>query len=428
MSDARCRSGRGPASAPRPGPLHTRRTFLKRGTAALSAAALARSGALAVDKLPKKIRVGVIGGRFGLQFQWHEHPDCIVEAVSDLRPDRCKRLMQTYKCSKSYPSLEKLVLDKNIDAIAVFTDGPLHVQHTVEGMTHGKHVITAVPAAWGTLEQCHLLRDTVEKHGLTYMMAETSCYRQNNISAQQFYREGKFGQVYYSESEYQHAGLESLYMEGGKRTWRYGVAPMHYPTHCSAHLISVTGERLVEVVCHGWGDDNPVLKDNVYKNPFWNESAMFKTNRGHAHRMNIWWRGAHRVTERAEWIGTKMSFYSAHPNGTGPVLVYAGGAKGKDDAGFQHHAGQLVQYKQPQYWGGDALPKPLRHGSGHDGSHTFLTHEFIDALVHERKPAIDVYESLAYTAPGIVAHESALRGGERMKIPSFDRAAKGVKA
>jgi len=408
MSNARRRSGRAPASALRSGAPHSRRTFLKRGTAALSAAALAGSGALAVDKLPKKIRVGVIGGRFGLQFQWHEHPDCIVEAVSDLRPDRRKRLMQTYKCSKSYPSLEKLVLDKNIDAIAVFTDGPLHVQHTVEGMKHGKHVITAVPAAWGTLEQCHLLRDTVEKHGLTYMMAETSCYRQNNISAQQFYREGKFGQVYYSESEYQHAGLESLYLEGGKRTWRYGVAPMHYPTHCSAHLISVTGERLVEVVCHGWGDDSQILKDNVYKNPFSNESAMFKTNRGHAHRMNIWWQGAHRGTERAEWIGTKMSFYSAHPNG--------------------NRAGQLVQYKQPQYWRGEALPKPLRHGSGHDGSHSFLTHEFIDALVNERKPAIDVYESLAYTAPGIVAHESALRGGESMKIPSFDRAAKGGRA
>ena len=110
------------------------------------------------------------------------------------------------------------------------------------------------------------------------------------------------------------------------------------------------------------------------------------------------------------------------------MLVYAGGKAGKDDAGFRHRAGQLVQYKQPQYWQGEVLPKPLRHGGGHDGSHPFLTHEFIDALVSERKPAIDVYESLAYTAPGIVAHESALRGGESMKIPSFDRRTKGGKA
>jgi hypothetical protein len=27
---------------------------------------------------------------------------------------------------------------------------------------------------------------------------------------------------------------------------------------------------------------------------------------------------------------------------------------------------------------------------------------------------------VAYTAPGIVAHQSALKGGEQMKVPQFD--------
>ena len=35
--------------------------------------------------------------------------------------------------------------------------------------------------------------------------------------------------------------------------------------------------------------------------------------------------------------------------------------------------------------------------------------------------AVDVYESVAYTAPGIVAHQSALKGGELLKIPDFGR-------
>jgi hypothetical protein len=65
------------------------------------------------------------------------------------------------------------------------------------------------------------------------------------------------------------------------------------------------------------------------------------------------------------------------------------------------------------------LPEPLRHDSGHDGSHTFLTHEFIDALVHDRRPAIDIDEALAYTVPGIVAHASALEGGRQMRIKQF---------
>ena len=54
-------------------------------------------------------------------------------------------------------------------------------------------------------------------------------------------------------------------------------------------------------------------------------------------------------------------------------------------------------------------------------SHTFLPHEFIQALVQDREPSLDVYTAVAETACGMVAHESALRDGELMKIPSFDK-------
>ena len=66
------------------------------------------------------------------------------------------------------------------------------------------------------------------------------------------------------------------------------------------------------------------------------------------------------------------------------------------------------------------MTEPLRHNSGHDGSHTFITHEFIDALINNRSPEVNIHEALAYTAPGIVAHQSALKGGECMKVPRFD--------
>jgi len=404
----------------------SRRAFLKR-SAAVMGASLPLHAVLAVNTAPKKVRIGVVGGGFGASFQWHEHPDCVVEAVSDLRPERRDRLMQVYRCSKSYRSLEELVLDRNIDAVAVFTEGPNHVRHVIEVMKHGKHAISAVPASLGGgVAEAERLLDAVQKYGLTYMMAETSYYQQPTISARRFQEQGKFGTITYCEAEYQHAGLEVLYFENGKRTWRHGLAPMHYPTHCTAFLTGVTGERLTEVVCHGWGDDDPICQDNVYGNPFWNESAMFRTDRGHAFRCNVWWKGAHRGTERAQWIGNKMSFYAGHPNGLGPVIVRsAEGRREKDDAGFVRDLPEMEHYKQPEWWKTDMLPEPLRHNSGHHGSHTFLTHEFVDALMHDRRPTVDIYEALAYTVPGIVAHESALRGGALMKIPQFERPASG---
>jgi hypothetical protein len=69
----------------------------------------------------------------------------------------------------------------------------------------------------------------------------------------------------------------------------------------------------------------------------------------------------------------------------------------------------------------ERLPQPMRVGSGHGGSHTYLTHEFIAALVEEREPAVDLYESLAMTVPGLVAMESSRKDGEQLKIPSFDK-------
>jgi predicted dehydrogenase len=397
-----------------------RREFLKQGALSIAGMAVAAPYAMAVNSAPKKVRVAIVGGGFGMGFYFHEHPDCIVEAVSDLRRDRRERLMKYYRCQKSYESLEELVQDPKIDAVFCATDGPLHTQHTELAMRHGKHVMTAVPAACQSLDDCHRLLDTVRRYKLIYMMAETSYYQQSTISARKFYREGQFGDLFYCESEYLHPGGESLSYRDGKRTWRYGFPPLNYPTHDTAHLVGVTGERLVEVTCYGWGSQQASFPDNFYDNPFRNESALFKTNRGHTFRVLRWGAGAVKGCERAQWLGSKMSFYSAHPNGVGPVIVRSTTRKGKDDAGFVVSEAKLEPYQQPNWWSTEMLPEPLRHDSGHQGSHTFLTHEFIDAVAHDRKPTVDVYEALSYTAPGIVAHQSAVSGGQQMKIPVFD--------
>jgi len=77
----------------------------------------------------------------------------------------------------------------------------------------------------------------------------------------------------------------------------------------------------------------------------------------------------------------------------------------------------LEKYEQPEWWKTDLLPEPLRHNSGHEGSHTFITHEFVDSLVRGRKPFVDIEAALAYTVPGMIAHQSALQGGRSLKIP-----------
>ena len=358
---------------------------------------------LATDR---KVKIGIVGGGFGTSFYYHEHPNCIVHAVSDLRADRRDALMKTYKCAKSYESLEKMLGDKEIEAIALYTEAPNHAKHVLEILQAGKHVGSAVPAAT-SLEDCEKMLEAKKRTGLKYMMFETSYYRYFTIAARELFRQGKFGELFYSEVEYYHPKnvdfVKKYYYYEGKRTWRYGFPPMLYPTHSNGFLVGVTGERFTEVSCLGWGDPNePCLKDNDYDNRINAASALCKTDKGHICRSNVFWTGTE-DGERAQWIGTDMSLFM--PSSSGQP--------------FKMRGKKCTEWTDvPKYW--ERLPKPLRHDSGHGGSHTFITHEFIAALIENREPAIDIHEALAMTAPGIVANASARKGGEQMKVPSFD--------
>lgn len=403
-----------------PATLLHRRKFIKLSGGAAAAMMMPRFAFTAPSPNANPLRIGIVGGRFGLGFYFHEHPNCIVEAVSDLREDRRNSLMETYGCKKSYQSLTELLKDPKVQAVFLATPAPDHVKHSIESLKAGKHVLCAVPAAL-TLEECHQLKTTVERTGLTYMMAETSTYRQGAITARKFYKERRFGNIFSAAAEYNHPGLESYYFEDGKQTWRHGFPPMLYPTHCTAFLISVTGARLTQVSATGWGDESELLKDNPYKNPFWNETAFFQTDQNIPFRVEVNWKGALVEAERAEWRGDKMSFFYPDGRSKNFSVITSGTDLGKDDAGFTHAHNVAEPYTVPQWWKTDLLPEPLRHDSGHEGSHTFITHEFVDAIITNRAPEVDVYEALAYTAPGIVAHQSALKGGVYMKIPNFDK-------
>ncbi|MEK7404747.1 MAG: Gfo/Idh/MocA family oxidoreductase [Acidobacteriota bacterium] len=367
----------------------------------------------ALPAAARKIRLAVVGGGFGATFHWHEHPNCVVAAVADLRPDRRTRLRDYYRCDNVYESLETLIeKEKKLDAVAVFTGAPDHYKHVEMCFRRGLHVVSACPACF-TLEEAEKLKEIKEKTGLRYMMAESSYYRPACIYARDLFRRGGFGKIFYTEAEYYHdrGELEKLvtdtksrfYDPDGSRSWRWGLPPMHYPTHALAYLVGVTGERIVSVSCLGWGSPHPWTKDNRYRNPYWNECALMQTSGGGILRANVFWLiGAE--GERAQWFGEKGSLYmqnaSIYPN------TWVDRLKGKQPLAI------------PDYWRTDPmLPEPMRHSSGHGNSAVFICAEFINALIEDREPAIDVYESLAMTVPGLVAHQSALRNGEQLKVP-----------
>ncbi len=389
----------------------SRRRFLASVGMAAAAGAVGRE-ARAQAAPARKVKIGVVGGGFGAGFHWHEDPGCEVAAVSDLLPDRRQNLANRYGCQKTYDSLEELIEDDSIEAVAVFSGAPDHVRHCVAVMNRGKHVISAVPAAV-TLEECEALIEAKERNGVKYMMAETSYYRFPTITMRRMVEDGGFGEILYSEAEYYHPQIGTAAndlsrwpdKEGNwQRTWRWGFPPMLYPTHSTGFLVGVTRERLVEVSCLGTPGKTEAFLDNAYNSPYCNESALFKTDRGNMFRCNVMW-NVWSHGERAQWFGERTAMFMDGWAGQ-PYTI-------------RTVDGTAVQ-QSPNYF--DLLPEKMRYDSGHGGSHPFITHEFIQAILEDREPAVSVYEAVAMTAPGIVAFESALRGGEQLKVPSFDPA------
>ena len=64
------------------------------------------------------------------------------------------------------------------------------------------------------------------------------------------------------------------------------------------------------------------------------------------------------------------------------------------------------------------LPPGVKPG-GHGGSHGPLMNEFVLSILEDRKPLVDIAQALNMTVGGIIAHQSALKDGQRLKVPSY---------
>ncbi|MFT7541735.1 MAG: hypothetical protein ACI9K5_002707 [Gammaproteobacteria bacterium] len=340
----------------------------------------------------RKLRVGIAGYglcKFGAAFGFQNHPNVEVVAVADLIPARRSELAQACRCEQTYPSCEEMIEDDNIEAVFIATDAPSHARLAISALRRGKHVASAVPAVFGSLEDADRLFEAVKESGMKYMMFETSYYHDTLYAWHQRYHAGELGKIIYSEGEYYHyfgtplGGYNPKTSKVDTEGWRNGLPPQWYPTHSNAYYIGVTGGSFTEVSCMGTPSSVPHLqaKNNAYKNPFGSEIALFRTSDGGMSRMAVCW-----------------------------DLPTAGGEQGRVYG--QTNTKPVVNTVRPP------LPPGVSAG-GHGGSHGHLTSEFVDAILRDRKPWVDVAQALNMTVAGIVAHQSALRDGELMKIPQY---------
>ncbi len=341
----------------------------------------------------RKIRVGIVGNgvcKFGPSFGFQDHPNVSVVAVSDLFPDRCAEMSVKCRCSKTYPSLEELVKDDNIEAVFVATDAPSHARHCIDVLKHGKHVASAVPAVWGSIEDGHRLYEAVKASGKKYMMFETSAFHEDCYAMRQIYHAGGFGKLLYSEGEYLHHSASQI---PSYKNWRLGCPPQWYPTHSNAYYVCVTNGGFLETTCLSMPSlmKNLHPENNAYRNPFGSEIALMRTSEGGMSRMAVCW----------------------DLPGTGGEVGRVYGQRGcMIGMRYQGEEGHLPNLGRPP------LPPTVQPGH-HGGSAGPLMNEFVTAILEDRRPMVDIRLALNMTVAGIMSHRSALKNGETLKIPQF---------
>jgi predicted dehydrogenase len=299
-------------------------------------------------------------------------------------------LANACRCAKTYPSLEELVKDDTIEAVFVATDAPSHARHCIDVLKHGKHAASAVPAVFGSVEDAGKLLETVNTSGRKYMMFETSAFHAECHAMRQIYRAGGLGKLIYTEGEYYHYMSQPI---PSFHEWRVGLPPQWYPTHSNAYYVCVTGGSFTEVTCLGMPSLIPQLQpqNNRYRNPFGTEIALLRTSEGGMARMAVSWDTQGPESETGRVRGQRGTMWAA---------PYVGDEK------------KLPDLTLPP------LPPGVATG-GHGGSHGPLMNEFVTAILEDRRPLVDIHWALNMTVPGIVAHQSALKGGETLKVPQF---------
>ncbi|OPZ08510.1 MAG: 4-carboxy-2-hydroxymuconate-6-semialdehyde dehydrogenase [candidate division BRC1 bacterium ADurb.BinA364] len=391
----------------------------------------------------KRIKIGILGaGSFANRFipLFQAHP--LIEDVcfAERLRDRRQQMASKYHVRTAYESFEEL-LRSDVDAIALFSQRWTHAPQAIAAMRAGKHVYSAVPAAI-SLEELDQLIATVKETGQLYMMGETHYYTAPAIFCRKQFRAGQFGRFVYAQAGYLHDmehGFYPPYEGANGPEWKKFASfpPMLYPTHSAGLILGVTGARMTRVSCLGQVD---VHEDGIFDkklsyfaNDFSNETALFRSSDGGMCRTNEFRRvsgqdplavyGTLACFQNGKWIKHDKSVTDMARQ-----LACAPEAKSAD------WEKQQKEGAQEDFFSGVSpmhdchrLPKEFRGlPNGHGGSHQFLADDFARACVEEKLPVLNVWTAARFCAPGIVAHESALRDGESLPVPDFGDPPKGA--
>jgi len=393
------------------------------------------------------IKLAVVGGRRGAAF--NEAVKILADkvkivAICDISEEVLKFWKRSMPDIQIFKDYDKMLEKSNCDAVYVATPMFLHAEQSIKAMEAGKHVLSEVIATT-TLEECWRLVETVEDTGMIYMLAENYCYIRSNMMILNMVEKGVFGELTYAEGGYIHDCRDLMFYPNGELTWRGELSRSYpgntYPTHSLGpiaqwlHVNRENGDRLLRTatfmtksaslptyVKKMFGETHPGVKQDFWRR---GDSAitLIQTERDVLIVLRV---DSHspRPHNMTHYLlqGTSASYLSPRHNKEDPLIWIEGRSPGQsppEDAPAKWESlwKYADEYEHPLWreWGEEARK------TGHGGGDFFVIKDFVDSILQNKEPPINVYDAVTWSSIMPLSIESVRRGNIPVEIPDFQR-------
>ncbi|WP_424769310.1 Gfo/Idh/MocA family protein [Paenibacillus sp. sgz302251] len=374
----------------------------------------------------KKIRVALVGLRFGAEFVpiYLHHPNVEYLAICDSNPDTVKEIGDKFQVERRFTDMNDILASDEYDAVHLVTPVTHHGPHSVAVLKSGKHCACTIPMGL-SLDEVNAVLEAKRESGKNYMMMETAVFSREYLYVKQLYETGELGKIQFLRcAHYQD-------MDGWPDYWK-GFPPLMHPTHALGPVLDLIGKRPTKVHCFGSGSMRDELVQK-YGNPYPIETAIYQLEDSDVavELTRTMFHTARAYSESFNVYGEKATFEWQQMEDEKPIIMRMGE--------LTEHRGRPITWERVDIPDRpESLPKEIQRfttrgvydesnphlsflqGGGHGGSHPHLVHEFISSIVEERPPHVDEEKAAVWTAAGICAHESAMNGGKEVIIPDFE--------
>ena len=366
-----------------------------------------------------KVKMAMVGLGFGSEFIsiYQAHPDADVVAICRRHEAELNKAGDQFGIDRRFTDFDAVLADPEVECVHINSPIADHAWMSLKALDAGKHVMCTVPMAT-TIEECQQICDKVKETGLKYMMAETVVYSREFLFIKDMYEKGELGKI-------QHlAASHPQDMEGWPSYWEEMI-PMHYATHVVSPCLGLTNALAESVSCFGSG----TVREEIAKksgSPFAVQSCHIKLKDSDitAHIWRFLHDVARQYRESFDVYGTKRSFEWTLIENEPHVLHTAKKPEHEipekiEIPDFAHLLPEPIQRFTLPAEIHDADHLSFVQGGGHGGSHPHMVHEFVSAVKEDRDPWPNAPTAANWTCTGLCAHESAMKGGELVRLPDF---------